>query len=84
MKNVRPGKKIKRFKLRDGVTLDSIRATHKNLQEGGSYIAKDAEWMMFKLLNGDISANIAFPSDLSKWNDFDYIELIDDEDFGQP
>ena len=27
--------------------------------------------------------NIAFPEDISKWNDFDYV-LVLDEDFGQP
>lgn len=82
-KPVRPGKKIKRFKLRDGVTMNSIRATHKDIREGGAYMTPDSEWFLCKTLHEEIEANICFPHDLSRWNDFDHIILID-EDFGQP
>lgn len=52
-------------------------------QEGGSYICPDAKYMLFRALDDSINLDISFPEDLSKWNDFDYI-LVIDEAFGQP
>lgn len=75
--------RIKRFKLKDYVTLDGIQKRYSCLEDGGVYVQKDSVKCMFKTLHGDISATIAFPEDLSKWNDFDYI-LVLDEEGGQP
>ena len=74
--------KIKQFKLREGVTLEDLKK-EKWLEPGGTWMQKDSVLCGFKYMDEDITLNIAFPEDLSKWDDFMYVELID-EDFGQP
>lgn len=70
--------KIKRFRLKPDADVSSVpESPHL------SYIHKDCTRGFFKSLGHEITLNIGFPEDLSKWNDLDYI-LVLDEDFGQP
>ena len=84
------GLKIKRFKLKEG------RPTQEDLErygfrEGGSWIIKGAEWFVSKIIRKEdtryrdyeFSFNLAFKDDLTDFNDFDNI-LVLDEEFGQP
>ena len=73
--------KIARFRMRPNVTLKNL----KCLREGGSWIHKDAtRFMLIDIYDKyDITLNIGFPEDLSKWDDFNYV-LVLDEEFGQP
>lgn len=72
---------IARFKMRPNVSLNNI----KCIREGGSWIHENTiRFMSIPIYDKyEITLNIGFPEDLSKWNDFDYI-LVLDEDFGQP
>lgn len=70
--------KIARFRLKPDSDLSKIQTSPY-----ASFIAKDATKSCFYPLVDSITVNIGFPEDLSKWNDFDYI-LVLDEDFGQP
>lgn len=73
--------KIDRFKMRPNVSLNNI----KCIREGGSWIHENAIQFMSIPIHDkyQITLNIGFPEDLSKWDDFNYI-LVLDEDFGQP
>ncbi len=73
--------KINRYKLRYDVTEDDLMKYH--LQTGGGFISADTSVFIWKSIGKDISLNIGFPKDLSRWNDFDYVTVLD-EDFGQP
>lgn len=80
------GYKIKRFKLRDGVTKDDLLAL--KFKSGGTWIKEDAELYKcrifeYKPTDFEYSINIAFGNNISEWNDFDNIIIID-EDFLQP
>lgn len=72
---------IKRYKLKDGVTHEFLLAN--GCKEGGVWIDESAVFYISKPLVDEVSLNIGFPDDLSKWNDVYYI-LVLDEDFGQP
>lgn len=73
--------KIKRFEI-DPEKADLIKSLKKSSHL--TYIHDGALYVAFKNLFSDsISVSLAFPEDYSKWNDFDYI-LVLDEDFGQP
>lgn len=72
---------IKHYKLKDGIDAEFL--LKNGCKEGGSYVQEDAKYVIFRPLHGSITVDIAFPEDLSKWNDDDYI-LVIDEDFGQP
>lgn len=86
---------INHYKLRDGVTLDDIQKDivnrkgksiepHALFGVGGSWInERDAHFISCQCGNEDISLNIGFPADLSLWNDFDDV-LVMDENFAQP
>ena len=69
--------KINRYKLKDGVTEQDL--SKYRLRNGGSYIMADATTFLSEKLIKDM----CFPKNLHKWNDFDYI-LVLDEEFGQP
>lgn len=78
--------KIKRFKLRDGVTKDELRAL--GFKPGGIWIKKDAELFLgkcfyYKPTHFEYDIDIAFGPNINDWNDFDNV-LVLDEDFGQP
>ena len=73
---------IKRFEL----VPDADIYTLLRLREGGSWIHPDSMYFVSKAYadkNSEISISIAFPENLSDWNDFDYVSVLD-EDFGQP
>ena len=80
-------KAIHRYKLKDGVSHADIAKELKRLKiqthEGGSYINKNSSYSFFKVLKDEIEACVAFPEDLSLWDDFDYVLVLDDS-FGQP
>ena len=74
---------VNRYKLKPGVTMDDILSdlSAKKLPVGthGTYISKDAKYSTFKGLTDDISVSIAFPEDLTAWDDFDHVLVMDDE-----
>ena len=74
--------RIKRFALKSGITMDDI-LKNKKVQDGGSYVQEDCKKILFLPLVESIELNIGFPEDLSEWNDYDYV-LVLDEDFCQP
>lgn len=74
--------KVNRYKIKDGVTFDDILKLPR-IQDGGNYVEPSAKKMLWKELYKNIDVNIAFPEDLSTWDDFNFILVIDD-DFGQP
>ena len=74
-------KQIQRYKLKDGITKDDL--IKCGFRPGGSFISKDAVCMTCRWLTDSIELNIGMPEDLSKWNDFDYVLVLDD-DSGQP
>lgn len=78
--------KIKRYKLRDGVTKEEL--LKSGFREGGTWVKKDSELFFarcfeYKKTHFEFSINIAFSSNIGDWNDFDNV-LILDEDFCQP
>lgn len=78
--------KIKRFKLKDGVTKKQLIAL--GAETGGTWIKKDAKLYLCKIFeyrptDFEYSIEIAFSKNINDWNDFDNI-LILDEDFCQP
>lgn len=78
--------KIKRFKLRDSVTKKELIAL--GFKSGGTWIVKNAELFKCKIfeyrsIDFEYSINIAFSNNVSEWNDFDNV-LILDEEFLQP
>ena len=80
------GHKIKRFKIRDGVTKDDLLAL--KFKSGGTWIIKDAELYRcrifeYKPTDFEYSINIAFSNNISEWNDFDNVIILDEE-FLQP
>lgn len=81
-------KLINGYKIKDGITQENIKEEikrkHLPYNEGhASYIHKNAIYSTDKILDNDISVCIGFPEDLSKWDDFAYV-LVLDESFGQP
>ena len=67
--------------MRPNASLKNI----EGLREGGSWIHNDAKsfWAVGLYDKYCITLNIGFPKNLSKWDDFNYI-LVLDEEFGQP
>lgn len=72
---------INRYRLKPGVTEADI--SKYNIRPGGSWISKFVTMFMVLPLAKDITLNIGFTRDLSAWDDFEHI-LVLDEDFGQP
>ena len=73
---------IKRFKLKDGVTIEALR--NGGCTDGGTHVNENA--IIGDHLWGAVDSidfDVAFPADLTLWNDFDYVLVLDD-DFGQP
>ena len=69
---------IKRFKLKENADVSTV-----PLKEHMTYVHKDAVRGFRKYLKGSVELNVAFPQDLSEWNDFDFVLVLDD-DFCQP
>lgn len=63
--------------------LDELKDKNLPIGTHGTYINRNAKYSTFKSLIDDIEVCIAFPEDISMWDDFDYILVMDDE-FGQP
>jgi len=78
---------VNKYRLKNNSTIEDIIKELKEkklpISENGTYINKEAKYSTFKNLVDDIEVCIAFPDDLSKWNDFDFV-LVLDEAFGQP
>ena len=72
---------IKRYKLKDGLTHEFL--IENGCKEGGRFVHPDGIFHIYRNLVDSIELDIAFPADLSEWNDYDYILVLDD-DFGQP
>ena len=82
-----PKPEINHYELSQDYTLDDIIHEVKKRKlpnsDGGAYIHKDSVFCFWQVLADDIEVCIGFPSDLSEWNDEDYILVLDDQ-FGQP
>lgn len=70
--------KISRFRLKPGAEVDTSK-----MSEYANFIHVDATRSFHQYLADDICLYVGFPEDLSKWDDFDYVLVLDD-DFGQP
>ena len=77
--------KIKRFKMKPDADISVLPwgRIPKIIYGKVSYVNEDSICGYWDLLCHEISIIIAFPEDFSKWNDIDYV-LILDEDFCQP
>ena len=78
--------KIKRYKIKNGTTAEDIKVAGG--REGGTWINKESKFFIskcfeYKPTQFEFSIGIAFKEDLSDWNDFDNV-LVLDEDFCQP
>lgn len=82
--------KIKRYKLKDGVTKEELISL--GAKEGGSWIGKSIKLFIGKFccfkdkkqrINFEFSIDIGFKDNISDWNDFDNVIILD-EDFLQP
>lgn len=85
IKESHPAPRIKRFKLKDGLTLDDLKTC--DLKEGNLGIENTDHYMVkflkYKGLKFEISIYLTFSRELYPWNDFDNVEVLD-EDFLQP
>ena len=70
--------KIKRFRLKPGETLWLLKP-----ESFWTFVHEDAVKGYFGEIADGITVNVAFPEDLTKWDDYNYI-LVVDEDSGQP
>lgn len=78
--------KAKSYKLKYAPTEEEL--IKNGFREGGSWINKKAKWVFESeyydaKTEFDMSISICFNEDLEDWNDFDNVEVID-EDFCQP
>lgn len=75
--------KIKRYKLKENVTKDSLIAL--GFKNGGYWVSKDAELYLMKHLDigWGLSFNIVIPEEIKEWDDFEHV-LVVDEVYGQP
>lgn len=73
---------MKRFKLKDGISNADI-SKLDGIRDGGTWVQKDCVSHLHFPLGSSISLDVGFPEDLSKWDDFDYAIVLDD-DFCQP
>lgn len=77
--------KIKRFKMKPAADISVFPwgRIQKIINGPINYVNKNSFFGIWEDLCHEISVTIAFPEDLSEWNDIDYI-LVLDEQFGQP
>lgn len=78
--------KIRRFRIRPDVTWDDI--IKAGAEEGGTWIHKESKMYLHKFycirrISFEFTIYVALLDDLTKWNDFDNVLVLDD-DFGQP
>ena len=78
---------VNKYRIKSGATHSDIKNAlnlhHFPISTHVSYISKDAIYGTHKTIASRISVNVGFPEDLSKWDSFDHV-LVLDEDFGQP
>lgn len=73
---------IKRFNLVNNA--EELINNQKYMRKGNaSFIHKDVTRWIVRTLKNDITLFVGFPDDLSIWNDFDFVLVMDDS-FGQP
>lgn len=77
--------KIKRFKMKPDADISVFPwgRIQRVINGPVTYVNENSVGGFWEPLFQEISVIIAFPENLSEWNDFDYI-LVLDEDFGQP
>ena len=76
--------KINRYQIKESVTLETLlKYRFMKHNSPATYIYKDVIYTRNIPLYDDIELYIGFPEDLSRWNDFDYVLVMDDQ-FGQP
>ena len=78
--------KIKRFKLKDGITKEKL--VSLGFKDGGSWIKEDSELYLCEYfedrkIDFEYSINISFSLNINDWDDYDNV-LVLDEDFLQP
>lgn len=80
-------KAINKYRIKEGTTIDDVlkelKARNIPNAEGGCWVNKNSYHVFWKVLDGSIEVEIALPKELSEWNDFDYV-LVMDDDFAQP
>lgn len=72
--------RIKRFRLKPGS--EALIQSQTKDDHDATYICEDVTRSLYVPIycqNWDFSINIGFPDDLSKWNDFDYVLVLDEE-----
>ena len=78
---------VNKYRIKDNITKeDIIKELHEKrlpVTENGTYISKDSKYSTYKTLAGDIEVCIAFPENLSEWDSFDHVLVLDDS-FAQP
>ena len=78
---------VNKYHIKDNITKEDIqqelKQRHLPIGQHGTYISKDSKFSTYKTLEKNIDVCIAFPEDLSKWDSFDHVLVLDD-DFGQP
>ena len=68
------------YKMKPDVNIEDI----EGIREGGSWINKRDKYFITRTCGDeDITLNIGFPDDLSLWDDFDDVIVLD-ENFCQP
>lgn len=70
-----------RYRLRPDFSIE--RYPQYNLRPGGAWVNNAAKWILMTGLTDDICLYIAFSDSAEGWNDFDFVEVLD-ESFGQP
>ena len=75
--------KIKRFKMKPDADISVFPwgRIQRIIDGPVKYVNKNSVCGFWESLCHEISVTIAFPQDLSEWDDFDYI-LVLDEDYG--
>ena len=82
--------KVKRYKIKDGITFEDILNHKYVINEPVTYITDSCETLayattcaIYKPYNFEISITVGFPKDVKKFDSIDCSILID-EDFDQP
>lgn len=71
-----------KYRIKDNITKEDIIKELKEkrlpLSENGTYISKDAKFNTFTTLADDIEVCVAFPEDLSTWDSYEHVLVLDD------
>lgn len=79
---------INRYKMKPGWDFEKIKSfvsdkLKQTVINGGKWISEDSCHFFSHWLVGEIELYVGLPEDLSTWDDYKHI-LVLDEDFGQP